>query len=161
VEVSTRSIEFTEAEREAFERRQRRAQADFERMAAAGTPEERERIAGMMWARDVEKPRMARRIEQARKPKLAAIVRARPAPRRTNGRSGHPRAHATRSSAASGDSPDPGDPDPAEPAWPARGLAVCPVCGNDPLTRSRCRFCNALGFVGRARRNAYKLGVRA
>jgi len=42
-----------------------------------------------------------------------------------------------------------------------RGLAVCPLCTNHALSRPRCWFCHGLGYVGRARRNAYKLGVRS
>jgi hypothetical protein len=43
---------------------------------------------------------------------------------------------------------------------PARGLAVCPLCCNDPAFRPRCWLCWSLGFVGRALRNRWKRGER-
>lgn len=42
----------------------------------------------------------------------------------------------------------------------ARGLAVCPVCCDEEIVRSRCPFCRGLGFVGREQRNRYKRGER-
>jgi hypothetical protein len=39
-----------------------------------------------------------------------------------------------------------------------RGLAVCPLCCNEEPFQLRCRLCRGLGYVGRARRNDYKLG---
>lgn len=45
------------------------------------------------------------------------------------------------------------------PRLACRGLAVCPLCGNEALVRQRCWFCYELGFVPREIRNAYKLGA--
>jgi hypothetical protein len=44
------------------------------------------------------------------------------------------------------------------PTVPLRGLAVCPLCCNEPAYRQRCRLCAGAGFIPRAARNAYKLG---
>ena len=113
MEVSTRSIGFTEAEREAFDRRQCRAQADFERMLAAGTPEGQERIAERMWERDVEQPRMQRRIAQARERKqLVAVVAPRSTARAREHRSTAARRASSSSTTSSAD-PGSSDPDPA------------------------------------------------
>jgi hypothetical protein len=66
MQPSTGTIEFTEAERAALEKKERRWQAAFERMAAAATPEERERIADQLWVEDIERPRATRRVQTAR-----------------------------------------------------------------------------------------------
>jgi hypothetical protein len=106
MEVSTPTIEFSEAERRAFAKRQRKMQALLAQMADA-SPEEQRRLDDK-FMRDV---RAENRIAAVR------YTKSRPsparAPRRSNGPGGKPRAQATRSSARSGDGPDadPGDPD--------------------------------------------------
>ena len=57
---------------------------------------------------------------------------------------------AARSASSSGDDP---------PGLP-RGLAVCPLCGNEAIVRPRCPLCRQTGFVGRELRNAWKRGQR-
>ena len=54
---SSTSIDFTPAEREAYEERQRRMQAAIERMAAAPTLEESQQIGARVWDEYVEQPR--------------------------------------------------------------------------------------------------------
>lgn len=68
-----------------------------------------------------------------------------------------------RSSAPTRAGPDEEDGEPSGPPGGAggrvaRGLAVCPLCGDEELVRPRCWFCGGLGFVGIARRNSYKRG---
>jgi hypothetical protein len=67
LEASTTSIDFTSAEREALEERQRKMQAGIERMAAAATLEQQQRIGDQLWAEHVERPRAARRVQRARR----------------------------------------------------------------------------------------------
>jgi hypothetical protein len=66
MEASTVSIEFTPAERERIEERQRKTQVAFERMATASL-EAQQRIGDKLWAETIERPRAARRIETARR----------------------------------------------------------------------------------------------
>jgi hypothetical protein len=133
MEVSTPTLQFTPAEREALEalrrqfspeelerleKQERRTQAAFERMAAA-TPEESDRIAGQLWAEQVERPRMVRRIAAARRPRLVTVVVPRIGQR---GREQRPAATRRSSSSSSTSSADPGDPAPASapPGVPPR-----------------------------------------
>jgi hypothetical protein len=85
---------------------------------------------------------------------LYVMPRATPRPRQR--REGHV-ARRT-SSSDSGDH----ESEPGEPALthPPRGLAICPVCTNEDLVRSRCWFCGGLGYVDRESRNRYKRGHR-
>jgi hypothetical protein len=64
LEASTTSIDFASAE---CEERQRKMQAGIERMAAASTLEEQQRIGDQLWAEYVERPRGARRVQTARR----------------------------------------------------------------------------------------------
>jgi hypothetical protein len=64
--LSRASIYSTQADHEAFEERQRQLEAEIERMAAAETLEEQQRIGERAWANAVERPRAARRIGTAR-----------------------------------------------------------------------------------------------
>lgn len=65
------------------------------------------------------------------------------------------RRHVARSTSSA----DPGGDDPPGP-WPARGLAVCPCCGNETAVRPRCKLCGGFGYVGREMRNRWKRGER-
>jgi hypothetical protein len=109
VQPSTRTIEFSPAEREAFEERQRQWQATLERIAAAPTLEEGQRIGDAWWREHIEQPRAARRIETARRLAPAAARPTRPG-RVTVKR----RARATRTTTPSRGDPDddPHEPDP-------------------------------------------------
>jgi hypothetical protein len=102
MKLSTRSIGFTEAERRAFEKRQRRTEALLQRMADS-PPEESDRIAREFFH---EIRTTARR--RAQESRVVAIItpRARHRERRPAG---------TRRTASSSttSSTDPGDPDPA------------------------------------------------
>jgi hypothetical protein len=55
---------------------------------------------------------------------------------------------------------DSGDDDPAPSPWPARGLAVCPKCGDEAIVRAHCDLCYGLGYVARELRNRWKRGER-
>lgn len=76
---------------------------------------------------------------------------ARRSPSRPRARREHRVAQAT-SSTSSGE--------PHQPSRHAPGLAVCPLCTNEDLTRPRCSLCRGLGFVPRADRNRWKRGWR-
>jgi hypothetical protein len=117
VQLSGSTIKLTAAERAVLAKKERRAQAEFERMAAAATPEERERIAARLWFEQVERPRAARRIKAARRQTPARpvlMMRART--------SAAPREHrAASSSRSSGQDPGSDDPDPEPPPRPLAG----------------------------------------
>jgi hypothetical protein len=151
MQPSDATIEFTPAEREMIERRQRQAQAELARIAAADTLEEQQRLGTEAWARLIERPRAARRVEASR--------RRTPAPARPT-RPGRVvvkrRARAARTTTPSRGDPD-DDPDepPGHPwrswrdAWALTWAERQPV-----LWRFRAARCRLLEI-----REAIRLGV--
>jgi hypothetical protein len=126
---STRTIEFLSAEREALEQRQLKMQAGIERMAAAPTLDEQQRLGDQLWVETVERPRAARRIETARRVAPAATRPTRPG-RVTVKR----RARATRTATPRGDPDD----DPDEQTWALTFVDRAPVFWR--FRAARCRY---------------------
>jgi hypothetical protein len=120
VKPSTASIDFTPAEREAAEDRQRQTQAALERIAAAGTLQEQQRIGDQVWAELIERPRASRRIEAARKPRILHQSR----PTRPGRVTVKRRARAARTSTPSRGDPDD---DPDEQTWALTFVDRAPV----------------------------------
>jgi hypothetical protein len=128
VENHFRSL--TPDELEAFKRRRRQQQAAIERIAAAATLEESQRIGDELWAEHVERPRAARRIETARRVAPAATRPTRPG-RVTVKR----RARAARTTTPSRGDPDD---DPDEQTWALTFVDRAPVLWR--FRAARCRY---------------------
>jgi hypothetical protein len=134
MQPSTRTIEFSPAEREAFEQRQRQWQATLERIAAAPTLEESQRIGEAWWRENIEQPRAARRIKAARQPRVIAVIMPRP-----RAREQRPAATRRTSSSSRTASQDPGsDPDPDDGPWALSLVDRAPFLWR--FRALRCRF---------------------
>ncbi len=146
---------------------------DAERDALVAAHEEwhdcKQEVADLEMANAIESglviadSRTTRRVHDvSRRHRVArASIIARPIPRAM------PRARARRVShvaraTSSSDSGEDGDPEPGNGPVPrlASGLAICPLCGDEPIVRPKCWLCSRLGFVSRERRNRYKRGER-
>jgi len=127
-------------------------------VSAAGRAGKREAAIALLRSKAAEDPRRCLRAVRAVR---AALGRSGAGTARPTSRPRSPRARARReqrhvaqatSSASSGE--------PHQPSRHAPGLAVCPLCTNEDLTRPGCPLCRGLGFVGRELRNRWKRGYR-
>jgi hypothetical protein len=132
----------TPDELEAIKQRMDREQAAIERMAAAPTLEEQQRIGGELWAEHVERPRAARRIETARRVAPAATRPTRPG-RVTVKR----RARAARTTTPSRGDPHDDPDEPAEQTWALTFVDRAPVFWR--FRAVRCRYVEWREGVGR------------
>jgi hypothetical protein len=132
LEASTTSIGFTPAEREAFEEQQRKMEAAIERMAAAVTLEESQRIGDQLWAEHVERPRAARRVETARRVAPSTTRPTRPGRVVVKRRS-----RSAKTGTPSRGDPDDGDPEPPPPRRldGRREIEAWAAARRDALTR--------------------------
>jgi hypothetical protein len=94
---------------QALEEQQRKMQAGIERMAAASTLEEQQRIGDQLWAEYVERPRGVRRVQTARRVAPSTSRPTRPGRVVVNRRSRSAKT-GTPTRGDPDDDPEPGDP---------------------------------------------------